>query len=180
MYMKLCGLIVNYCDVFISYMNSHYGTHSLQRIHWWSTSWMVWWWVNVQQIFFLSFFFFGWTTPFTCYIAMMENIITVWFLGYFLSSDFHFQIHLHFHYQVNYKSKVQFTPAKVVRCMRTIMPEPLDCFLFLEHICKSSISHVQQNPQNLQNTTVSVSNSPECSPHPYHKIFLSQSFCSGI
>ncbi len=54
------GLLVDYCDVFISCLDSHYdGTHSLQRIHWSesdatflqicsdeetnsSTSWMAW------------------------------------------------------------------------------------------------------------------------------------------
>ncbi len=30
-----CGLLVDYCDVFISCLDSHSdGTHSLQRIHW--------------------------------------------------------------------------------------------------------------------------------------------------
>ncbi len=30
-----CGLLVDYCDIFISYLGSHFdGTHSLQRIHW--------------------------------------------------------------------------------------------------------------------------------------------------
>ncbi len=33
--LKLCELLVYYCDVFISCLNSHSdGTHSLQRIHW--------------------------------------------------------------------------------------------------------------------------------------------------
>ncbi len=32
---KSCGLLVDYCDVFISCLDSHSdGTHSLQRIHW--------------------------------------------------------------------------------------------------------------------------------------------------
>ncbi len=34
----LCGLIVDYCDVFISCLDSHSdGTHSLQMIHWWAS-----------------------------------------------------------------------------------------------------------------------------------------------
>ncbi len=59
-----CGLLVNYCEVFISCLDSHSdGTHSLQRIHWWAsdimqhfsksdketnsfTSLMNWGWVN--------------------------------------------------------------------------------------------------------------------------------------
>ncbi len=33
-----CGLFVDYCDVFISCLDSHFdGTHSLQRIHWWAS-----------------------------------------------------------------------------------------------------------------------------------------------
>ncbi len=67
-------LLVDYCDVFISCLDSHAdGTHSLQRIHWWasdvmlhfsksdeetnsSTSWMAWEWIHFQQI-----FISGWT-----------------------------------------------------------------------------------------------------------------------
>ncbi len=61
--LEWCGLLVDYCDVFISCLDFHSdGTHSLQRIHWWvsdvmlhfsksdevtnsSTFWMVWGWV---------------------------------------------------------------------------------------------------------------------------------------
>ncbi len=33
--LEWCGLLVYYCDVFISCLDSHSdGTHSLQRIHW--------------------------------------------------------------------------------------------------------------------------------------------------
>ncbi len=67
---------MDYCDVFISCLDSHSdGTHSLQRIHCWdtdavthfsksdeetnsSTSWLAWGWGCFQQI-----FIFGWTTP---------------------------------------------------------------------------------------------------------------------
>ncbi len=69
--LEWCGLLVDYCDVFISCLDSHSdGTHSLQSIHCWdtdamlhfsksdeetnsSTSWMAWGWV----------FIFGWTIP---------------------------------------------------------------------------------------------------------------------
>ncbi len=65
-----CGLLVDYCDVFISCLDSHSdGTHSLQRIHWWAKSefpnlfpWInkfiniLMAWVHFQQI-----FIFGWT-----------------------------------------------------------------------------------------------------------------------
>ncbi len=34
----ICGLFLDYCDVFIICLNSHSdGTHSLQRIHWWAS-----------------------------------------------------------------------------------------------------------------------------------------------
>ncbi len=36
--LEWCGLLVDYCDVFISSLDSHSdGTHSLQRIHWWTS-----------------------------------------------------------------------------------------------------------------------------------------------
>ncbi len=65
---KWCGLLVDYCDVFISCLDSHSdGTHSLQSIHWWisdgilhfsksdeetnsATSQMAWEWAHTQQI----------------------------------------------------------------------------------------------------------------------------------
>ncbi len=75
----LSGLLVDYCDVFISCLDSHSdGTHSLQSIHCWasdvmlhfsksvpmkkkksSTSWLAWGWEHFQLI-----FIFGWTIPF--------------------------------------------------------------------------------------------------------------------
>ncbi len=40
--LELCGLLVEYCDVFISCLDSHSdGTHSLQRIHWWASDLML-------------------------------------------------------------------------------------------------------------------------------------------
>ncbi len=40
--LELCRLLVDYCDVFISCLNSHSdGTHSLQKIHWWASDVMV-------------------------------------------------------------------------------------------------------------------------------------------
>ncbi len=68
--LECCGLLVDYCDVFISCLDSHSdGTHSLQRIHYWasdvllnvfksdketnsSTSWMTWGWVFSANIHF--------------------------------------------------------------------------------------------------------------------------------
>ncbi len=36
--LEWCGLLVDYCDVFISCLDSHSdGTHSLQSIHWWTS-----------------------------------------------------------------------------------------------------------------------------------------------
>ncbi len=72
--LEWCGLLVDYRDVFIMCLDSHFdGSHSLQRIHWWasslvlhfskadeetnlSTSWMAREWINFHQI-----FIFGWT-----------------------------------------------------------------------------------------------------------------------
>ncbi len=40
--LECCGLLVDYCDVFISCLDSHSdGTHSLQRIHWWASDGML-------------------------------------------------------------------------------------------------------------------------------------------
>ncbi len=37
-----CGLLVDYCDVFISCLDCYSnGTHSLQRIHWWASDVML-------------------------------------------------------------------------------------------------------------------------------------------
>ncbi len=66
---RVCGLLVDYCDVFISCLDSHSdGTHSLQRIHYLasdvmlhlskstsSISWMAWGWGH-----FLQLSIFGW------------------------------------------------------------------------------------------------------------------------
>ncbi len=39
---EFCGLFVDYCDVFISCLDSHSdGTHSLQRICWWASDVML-------------------------------------------------------------------------------------------------------------------------------------------
>ncbi len=72
--LEWCGLLVDYCDVFISCLDSHSDrTHSLQSIHWWdsdamthfsksdeetnsSTSWITWMWGHLQPI-----RIFGWT-----------------------------------------------------------------------------------------------------------------------
>ncbi len=40
--LELCGLLVDYCDVFLSCLDSHSdGTHSLQSIHWWASDVML-------------------------------------------------------------------------------------------------------------------------------------------
>ncbi len=40
--LQWCGLLVDYCDVFISCLDSHYdGTHSLQIIFWWASDGML-------------------------------------------------------------------------------------------------------------------------------------------
>ncbi len=70
--LELHGLLVDYCDVFISCLGSHSdGTHSLQRIYWWASDVMIhfsksdeeigWGWGHYQQI--LKFW---WTIPLMC------------------------------------------------------------------------------------------------------------------
>ncbi len=84
--LKWCGLLVDYCDVFISCLDSHSdGTHSLQRIHWRasdemlhfsksdeetnsSTSWIAWRCVNLQQI-----YIFVWISPLTHFSATEDS-----------------------------------------------------------------------------------------------------------
>ncbi len=46
--LEWCGLLVDYCDVFISCLDSHSdGTHSLQSIHCWASDAMLhFWWRN--------------------------------------------------------------------------------------------------------------------------------------
>ncbi len=40
--LEWCGLLVDFCAVFISCLDSHSdGTHSLQRIHWWTSDVML-------------------------------------------------------------------------------------------------------------------------------------------
>ncbi len=40
--LEWCGLLVDYCDVFISCLDSHSdGTHSLQSSHWWASDAML-------------------------------------------------------------------------------------------------------------------------------------------
>ncbi len=86
--LEWCGLLVDYCDVFISCLDSHSdGTHSLQSIHCWDTdavthfsksdeetnsssSWMDWGWVYFQLI-----FIFGWTIPLMAQIKSLCDIL---------------------------------------------------------------------------------------------------------
>ncbi len=65
-----CGLLVNYCNVFISCLDSHSdGTHSLQRIHCWASDVMLnlfWWKTNyILNGLRVSMFsaILGWTIP---------------------------------------------------------------------------------------------------------------------
>ncbi len=65
-----CGLLVNYCNVFISCLDSHSdGTHSLQRIHCWASDVMLnlfWWKTNyILNGLRVSMFsaIFGWSIP---------------------------------------------------------------------------------------------------------------------
>ncbi len=70
------GLLVVYCNAFISCLDSHSdGTHSLERIHWWASdaAFLQIWWrnkliyildglrVNIQQI--IIIIIFWWTIP---------------------------------------------------------------------------------------------------------------------
>ncbi len=79
-WLESCGLLVDYCHVFISCLDSHSdGTHSLQRIHWWVseetnafTSWMAW--VNFQQIFGRTLPLKGFWTFWSCCMAS-EDIV---------------------------------------------------------------------------------------------------------
>ncbi len=53
--LEWCGLLVDYCDVFISCLDSHSdGTHSLQRIHCWAgrnaTFLLTWWRIKLIYI----------------------------------------------------------------------------------------------------------------------------------
>ncbi len=59
---------VDYCDVFISCLDSHSdGTHSLQRIHWWDTMLHFW-----KKLIYVLEGHFGWTAPLT------SNLIGLW------------------------------------------------------------------------------------------------------
>ncbi len=72
-WLESCGLLVDYCDVFISCLGSHSdGTHSLQRIHWWASDVMpnLFWWRNKLiyisnglrlSTFSANFHFWGWS-----------------------------------------------------------------------------------------------------------------------
>ncbi len=92
-----CEVLVDYCDVFISCLDSHSdGTHSLQRIHWCasdvmlnicseeetnsSTLWMSWGWVH-----FSANFHFWLKFPFKCFETLIFELILIKVL-YFTSS----------------------------------------------------------------------------------------------
>ncbi len=84
---RLCGLRVDYCDVFISCLDSHSdGTHSLQRMHWCNATFLqicsdeetliytlddLW----VNKI--LAIFHFGWTIFFFKFSSYFKAIILI-------------------------------------------------------------------------------------------------------
>ncbi len=76
--LKWCGLLVDYCYVFIRCLDSHSdGTHSQQRIHWWASDVM------------LNFSF------------LMKKQIHVhfgWLKGEYIFSNFHFWVNYSFKY----------------------------------------------------------------------------------
>ncbi len=97
--MEQCELLVDYCDVFISCLDSHSdGTHSLLRIHWWAShlmlnfsklfpwdelissrmSWVTWGLVKFQQI-----IIFGWT------ILLTTSIVVQTYYSTLLTTRFH-------------------------------------------------------------------------------------------
>ncbi len=66
--LERCELLVDYCDVFISCLDSD-GTHSLQRIHWWTGDVMLHFYKSVLMKKHLHLGWpegreiFGWTNP---------------------------------------------------------------------------------------------------------------------
>ncbi len=80
---------MDYCDLFISCLDSHSdGTHSLLRIHWRTSDVMLHFSKSVQMkkqthLYlewtenenFLDIFFFGRTTPLTCYQSLKKYIL---------------------------------------------------------------------------------------------------------
>ncbi len=91
--LELCELLLDYCDAFISCLDSHSdGTHSLERIHKWacdvmlnvsksvlmkklSASWMVWPWVRCQEILLFDEIFLQETIHLKCVMKKKKNII---------------------------------------------------------------------------------------------------------
>ncbi len=89
---RWCGLlVVHYCDVIISCLDSHSdGTHSLQRIHWWTTNVMLHFSKSVLLkkkkthlhlgLWFQLIFNFGWTIPLTeLFFLNVNNILIIFF-----------------------------------------------------------------------------------------------------
>ncbi len=78
--LEWCGLLVDYCDVFISCLDSHSdGTHSLQSIHCWASDAMTHFskWRN-KLINILEIFIFGWTIFLITQIFGMMNDGHLW------------------------------------------------------------------------------------------------------
>ncbi len=81
--LEWCALLVDYCDVFISCLDSHSdGTHSLQSIHCWASDAMLHFSKSDEETFiyildklkvsnFKQIFIFGWTIP------LIDNKVSV-------------------------------------------------------------------------------------------------------
>ncbi len=84
--LETCWLLVDYYDVFISFLDSHSeGTYSLQRIHWWARHVMLKYLqicsdeeissptssIDSGWVHFLQIFIFGWTIPLT--VSLQER-----------------------------------------------------------------------------------------------------------
>ncbi len=62
--LEWCGLLLEYCDVFISCLESHSdGTHSLQRIHWWASDELI----GLKVIKFSFWVIYSFNTLHICY-----------------------------------------------------------------------------------------------------------------
>ncbi len=70
--LESCGLLVDYCDVFIRCLDSD-GTHSLQSIHSWASDVML----NFQQI-----CIFAWTIP----LSFEAHVRGLWILCWIMRS----------------------------------------------------------------------------------------------
>ncbi len=83
--LEWCGLLVDYCDVFISCLDSHSdGTHSLQRIHCWASDIMLHFYKSVPmknklvwgQVKFQQMLIFGWAIPLNINKEVLHLLVT--------------------------------------------------------------------------------------------------------